>query len=103
MARTIGSTVEILLRRVRQEGGLAVDVDFATKIYAYCEQLTNAVTRRVISSTTLATPKENLVFDFRALITDAIEITSISKSNRELFKCDSLDDFAAFDYDWFRN
>ena len=57
--RNIGPTVETLMRRVRQEGGLAVDLDLATKIYSYCEQVTNAFTKRIRLTTSLTTPKEN--------------------------------------------
>jgi hypothetical protein len=103
MSRKIGPTVEILMRRVRQEGALAVDPDFATKIYSYCEQLTNIKLRRVISSTSLTTPKKRLLFNYRSEIPDAANITSILESNRELFSCTSLADLSAFETTWFRN
>ena len=103
MSRKIGPTVEILMRRVRQEGALAINPNLATKIYSYCEQLTNIKLRRVISSTSLTTPKERLLFNYREEIPDAANIISVLESNRELFKCTSLTDLSAFDLTWFRN
>ena len=102
MARQIGPTVEILMRRVRQEGGLAVDPDFATEIYSRCEQVVNTFTRRVLSSTTLATPKEKLLFHYRDEISDAIDIVSIRESGRRIERADSLIALSAYDIDWFR-
>jgi hypothetical protein len=103
MSRKIGPTVEILMRRVRQEGGLAINPDFATKIYTYCEQLTNIKLRKVISSTSLTTPKEKLLFNYRDEIPDAANIVSVLESNRELFLCKTLGDLSAFEPTWFRN
>ena len=101
--RTIGPTVETLMRRVRQEGGLAVDPDLATKVYSYCEQCTNAFTKRVRSSTLLAIPKEKLLFNFRTEIADAIEITAVRESGRRIEKFTDLSQIAAYDIDWFRS
>jgi len=103
MPRQIGPTVEILMQRVRQTGGLAVDPDFATEIYSYCEQIINAHTKRVITSTTLTTPKEKLLFHFRTEISDALEIVTIRESGRRIEKFTTLDQISAYDIDWFRN
>lgn len=103
MARQIGPTVEILLRRVWQEGGLAVDPDFATEIYGRCEQVINAHTKRVISSDTLSLPKERLLFNLQEEFSDAVEIISLRDSTgRGITKCDNLVALSAYDIDWFR-
>jgi len=101
--RNIGPTVEILMRRVRQEGGLAVDPDFATKVYSYCEQVSNAFSKRVRGTTSLSVPKEKLLFNYRAEISDAIEITRVRESNRRIEKFDDVSQLSAYDIDWFRN
>lgn len=103
MSRNIGPTVEILMRRVRQEGGLAVAPDFATQIYSRCEQITNAALERVLVTDTLSTPKEKLLFNFRDAFPDAISIVEIEQSNRTLFECKKATEFTAFQTTWFRN
>lgn len=103
MSRQIGPIVEILMRRVRQQGGLAVDVDFATEIYTRCEQIINAALKRVLVSDTLTTPKQKLLFNFRDEFPDAIEIVSVIESNRELLEAHNLFAISAYDISWFRN
>lgn len=102
VSRNIGPTVEILLKRVRQEGGLAVDVDLATKVYSYCERVTNTFTKRVKDSTALSVPKEKLIFNYRDEISDAIDIIEIRKSGARIEKLDTLFDLAAYNPDGFR-
>lgn len=103
MARQIGPTVEILLRRVRQEGSPFISEDFATTVYSRCEQVINAYTQRVTASTSLSTPKEKLLFQYRIEIPDAIDILNVRESNRRVERCNNLMDLAAYDIDWFRN
>jgi len=103
MSRAIGPTVEILLRRIRQEGGLALDVDLATKVYSLCEQITNAALRRVLVSDTLSIPKQKLLFSLRDEFSDALAIDSFTKSNREIPRVDSLQALSAYDPTWFRS
>ena len=103
MSRNIGPTVEILLQRVRQTGGLAVDEDFATQIFTIAQQFTNAVLRRVFTSETLTTSKEKLLYSISSDLTNAIDIVSITESTRELVKCNSIADFSAYEQNWFRN
>jgi len=103
MSRQIGPTVEILLRRVRQEGGIALDEDLATHIYSLCEQTVNAAFERVLVFDTLSTPKEKLLFDIRTEFSDAIAPISFAESNRHIIKVDSLADFSAYDPNWFRS
>lgn len=104
MTQYIGPIVEILLRRVRQEGGLAVAVNFATEVYSRCEQITNAAAKKVlVENASLTVPKEKLLFNFRDEFSDCCEIISISKSNRDIYECKKLEDFSAFEKEWFRN
>ena len=105
MPRQFGPIIETLMRRVRQEGGLAVNPDLAIKIYSYCEQVTNAYTKRVISSASLTVSKQRLLFHYRDLgegISDAIDILSIRQSGRRIERCDSIKALSAYDIDWFR-
>jgi len=103
MSRAIGPTVEILLRRIRQEGGLALDVDLATKVYSLCEQITNAALRRVLVSDTLTVPKQKLLFSLRDEFSDALAIDSFTKSNREIPLAPSFESLSAYDPTWFRS
>jgi len=105
MTRQIGPTVEILLKRVRQEGSLAVDPDFATRIYSLCEQITNTYTQRIITTDTLTVPKQKLLFHYRDEFSDAIDIKTIrdSSTGRRIERVSTLRELFAYDYDAFRN
>lgn len=103
MARTIGPTVEILMRRVQQEGAVAVDPDFAVEIYGRCEQVVNVALQRVIASDTLTIPRQKLLFNFRDEFSDAIDIIRLSQSSRQLYRCAHLYEFANYEKNWFRN
>lgn len=105
MPRQFGPIVETLMRRVRQEGGLAVEPNFALKMYSYCEQIINTHTQRVTTSGTLTVPIQRLLFNYRdatEAFPDAIDIISIRQNSRRIEKCDNLSQFAAYDIDWFR-
>jgi hypothetical protein len=91
------------MRRVRQEGSLAVAPDFATQIYSYCEQLSNTRSQRVISTTSLTIPKEKLVFHYRTEIPDAIDILTVREDGRRIERAASLISLSAYDIDWFRS
>ena len=103
MSRNIGPTVEILLRRIRQEGGLALNVDLATRVYSHCEQIVNTALRRVLVSDTLTVPKQKLLFTLRDEFSDAIEVVSFTKSNRDIPRADTLADLSAYSPTWFRS
>jgi len=103
MSRNIGPTIEILLRRIRQEGGIALDPDLATQVYSHAEQITNTALQRVLVTDTLTVPKEKLLFSLRSEFSDAIDIVSFEKSNRHAIRVYSLDDFAAYEVGWFRS
>jgi hypothetical protein len=91
------------MRRVQQEGGLAVAPDFATTIYSYCEQIANTHTQRVIDTGVLTVPKQRLLFTYRDEFADAIDIISIRQSGRRIERVDDLTKFSAYDVDWFRS
>lgn len=103
MSRTIGPIVEILLRRVRQEGGLAIDVDLAMEVYSRCEQIINTAFAKVLVTTTFNVPKQKLIFSLRDEFADAISIVSFTQSNRDIPQSDSLDDLSAYSPTWFRS
>ena len=103
MTRYIGQTIDVLLNRVRQSGGIAIDPDLATRIYSYCEQVINTYTRRVTATTTLTTGAEKLVYNYRREITDAIDIVSVRDSGRRVERQQWLGALAAYDQTWFRN
>jgi len=103
MSRSIGQTVEILLRRVRQEGGLAVDVNLATEIYSRCEQIINVALSCVLVNATLNTPKQKLLFSLRTEFPAAASIVSFTQSNRTIPQSKTLDEFSAYSPDWFRS
>ena len=103
MSRQIGPTVEILMRRIRQEGGLALSPDFATSIYSQCEQIVNTAFRRVLITTNLTVPKQKLLFTLRDEFPDAIAIVTFIQSNRELAKLASFAELSAYDPNWFRS
>ncbi len=106
MSRALGPTVEVLMRRVRQEGGLAVAPDFAMEIYTFCTQIINAFFRNVIGTTTFDVPKERLLFAYRDSgdgISDAIDICDIrDDSGVRIEKFTSLRNLSAYDPDFFR-
>ncbi len=106
MPRQLGPITETLMRRIRQQGGLAVNPDFALEVYSRCEQVTNTFTKRVLSSTTLNVAKEKLLIHYRDVtegVSDAIDIVSIRESGRRIEKVDHLSKLSAYDIDFFRN
>lgn len=104
MTQQLGPTIEILLSRIRQDGGFAIDPDLAIEIYTRCEQVINATFKNVlVENANLTIPKEKLLFSLRDEFSDAAEIISISKSNRDIFKCVSFVDFSSYEIDWFRS
>lgn len=103
MSRNIGPTVEILMRRIRQEGGFALDPNFATQIYSRCEQITNTALRRVISTDTISLARRKLLFNFRDLLPNAVDIISIVENNHEVYPVSDIKEFAVYSSTWFRD
>jgi len=106
MARNIGPTVDILMKRVRQAGAVSISPDFATQVLTIFQRIVNISLRRVFASETLTTKKEKLVYSITSDLTSAVIITSIRDSNdsdRALLYCPSIKDFSAYESNWFRN
>ena len=102
MARDYQTTVDLLIQRVRQAGGVAVTQNLATGVLGKCERLLNAYLKRVVKSDTFNTVGEQLVYDYRSSLADAIDILEVHESSRALFKIDKIEQFSAYDIDWFR-
>jgi len=103
MSRQIGPTIEILMRRIRQEGGLALSPDLAIHIYSLCEQIVNTAFQRILVTNTFTAPKQKLLFTLRDEFSDAVSIITFVQSNREIIKLASLDELSAYDPNWFRS
>jgi hypothetical protein len=103
MSRNVGPTVDTLLTRVRQSGSIAVDEDYATQILTICQQILNIYLKRIVTSTTLTTLAEKLVYSIPSDLTTAVDVTDVTESSRSLRHCPSLKDFASYELNWFRN
>jgi len=103
MARDYQDTVDLLVQRVRQDGGVAVTDNVATEVLGKCERLLNAHLRRIIASTSFTTTAKQLIYPYRSTLTAAIDILEITESSRTLFKIDSLAQFSSYEVGWFRN
>ncbi len=102
MARDYQTTVDLLIQRVRQTGDVAVTQNFATEVLGRCERLLNAYLRRIVKSDTLSTVGEQLIYDYRTSLTVEIDILEVHESSRALFRIDKIEQFSAYDIDWFR-
>lgn len=103
MARDYQTTVDLLVQRVRQAGGVAVTQNFATEVLGKCERLLNAYLKRIITSSSFTTTAKQQIYDYRATLTDAVDILEVSESSRVLFKIDMISQFSAYEVGWFRN
>lgn len=103
MTRYAGPTTEILLKRIREEGGYSLDPSFALKILTHCQQMVNAGLRIITDSITLSVPKEKLIFNMRSNLPDAIDIVTIRENSRQLSKVLKLSEFSAYENTWWRN
>lgn len=99
--RTVQATVDILLARTRQSGGIAINEDLATEVLGICQQIVNTALRRIIVSTAFATTGGQQLYPFSNVDTDLIDIVSIEEGNRELHEAEQLEDFSAYDQTWF--
>jgi hypothetical protein len=103
MARTIGATTDILLSRVRRSGNITPTNDFAIQVLTTCQQYANILLKQVIVTETFATTKEKLFYALSDFTANNLGIASISESNRELFHCQRIEEFSAYENGWFRN
>jgi hypothetical protein len=110
MSTTAGQAKEILLRRVRQTGGIACSEAFALSILSKCQRIINAGGQFDIQSGTLSVAKQKLVHSIKDNITgsgltefkfsDILYITGAGVKN--IPKAASIEDFSAYDIDWWR-
>lgn len=100
MARTAGVVTDTLLARVRQAGAPGTTNDLAMSILSKCQRTANAGLKRAVTSGTLTTVANTLIYEYRTDFTDSIDILSIKEGDREVQKCNSLADLQAYDADW---
>lgn len=103
MSRAYQTTIDLLIQRVRQTGGVAVTQNVATEVLGKCERLLNAHLKRVVASTSYTTTAKQLVYSYRTVLTTAVDILKVATSTYTLTKCNTLHDLSAYDVDWFRN
>jgi len=107
MARDYQTTVDLLVQRVRQDGGVAVTDNVATEVLGKCERLLNAHLKRVIVTGSFTTTAKQLIYPYRTTLTAAVDILEVIDitlpTYRTLFKMDSLAQFSAYEVGWFRN
>jgi len=103
MSRDYQDTVDLLVQRVRQDGGVAVTDDVATQVLGKCERLLNTFLKRVIASTSFTTTAKQQLYDYRSTLTTAVDILEVSESSRTLFKIDRIEQFSAYEVGWIRN
>jgi RES domain-containing protein len=105
MARNIGPTVDTLLARVRQSGGIALDTDFATQLLTISQQIANAKLRSVVASGPFVTTASQLVYTYAELTAGsipAIDILNATTADKKLYNFKRFEDLSAYDLDWFR-
>ena len=101
MARNAGPTAEILLKRVREQGGVGTSIDFAIQLLSRCQRVVNAGIGRVITSSSFTINPEQLIYKYRDSLVDAVDVVSIKDGDRTLLRS-SLADLSAYDVDWVR-
>jgi tRNA threonylcarbamoyladenosine modification (KEOPS) complex Pcc1 subunit len=101
MSRLVSDTVDILLARTRQSGGIAVDPDFATEVLGICQQIVNTSLQRILVVASFATTGGQQLYPFSDVDTDLIDIVSIEEGNRELHQAVTLEDLSAYDSTFF--
>lgn len=95
------TAVDLLQQRVRQSGNVAVTQDTATIVLSMCERLINTYLRRVTASSSFTTTAYQTIYDYRSSLTTAVDIISVTESNRDI-PWSSMADLSAYDQIWFR-
>jgi len=104
MARNAGPTTEILLKRVREYGGLSTPLATGMQLLSRCQRVVNAGLGLVIESAFLAVPIKTLVFNYRVALPKAVDIITVGTvGDRRFQRVNRLIDFAAYDVEWWRN
>lgn len=93
--------VDLLQQRVRQEGNIAITQNFVTEVLSRCERLINTYLRRVTASTSFTTTAYQTIYNYRGTLTAAVDILSVTESNREI-PFATMEALSAYDQAWFR-
>jgi hypothetical protein len=91
---TIKDTVDLLVQRTRQNGGIAVDLDTATEVLTICQQIINIALQRVTVTDTLTTSAYQNIYEHTP---GKADVLSLFENNKELLKANSLHEIAAYD------
>lgn len=92
-----------LRTRVRQTGDVALTEDQAIELLSHCQRHVNAAMHKHTTTTNFSTLAEKQLYTFPDDLSSAIDIVSMTESDRELFHCQNLSEFAAYENNWFRN
>lgn len=91
---TIKATVDLLVARTRQSGGIAVELNTATEILTICQQIINIALQRVTVTDTLVTSAYQNIYEHTP---GKADVLSLFENNKELLKANNLHEIAAYD------
>lgn len=103
MAKQVGATADVLLKRVYAYGGIAHTIDFAIAVLSRCQRTLNAFSRSVTATSTLTTLTNKLIYSIPDDLTDAVDVLEVTESSRELFTMHSISAFGAYSTTFFRD
>lgn len=102
MSTQVTALADVLLRRVRAEGGLSVTHDDAFEVLSLCQKVANTSLQKVVSQATLTTNSKQAVYGLSEIADDIMNIVSVVEGTRTLFPVRSFSEFLAISRDWFR-
>lgn len=98
-----GAVRDILLKRVRQFGGVAITAVFAREILDKCQKILNVGRRYEIVVGILSLKKQRLIYSIKDDIApDMVDILYIIKDGKHILNAGSLADLSAYDVNWWR-
>jgi len=100
MARTWASAVTILRARIRESGTISLSNNNAIWILTIMQQLVNCALQSVTTTESMSVTASTLKFTMASALTTPLDILLVTQSNRKLYKCNSIEEFAAYDVDW---
>jgi hypothetical protein len=103
MAVTYANAVGKLRERVRQTGTIALTEDQAIELLGLCQRYVNIAMQKYVTRINFTTSTSKLLYSLPTDLSVAMDIVSMYEGNRELLKCENLNDFAAYENNWFRN
>ncbi len=101
MATNAGELSDILLRRVRGEGGIAFTDDYVRNVLTLCQRTVNAFTRRIVATTTLTTLQYKLIYSMKDDLEDALVIINCEVDDRTLHRV-PWQELGQYSTSWFR-